>query len=336
MLVLTVVMLCAGDVLAQFDHAPLPAKRRDAIEFIKDRIHHADSVGDGSSSMNWRFELMGFVPENEREELFQEMWQFADSVPGFLDQMLQARTAAKDYYRSIGKWKLASDEAEEVVDLTRRLLMRNADLALRQEREMSLDVIAHRDSVQLVLGERITEAEHKAHRMEATAERWLFIAVGMGAVLVMALVLVFMRAGRQNKRTREEINALREEIAALKVPSGNRFRDPAPSVVAPSAPITAPAPAEPIPPPVIDEKALAFFARMAPERLSALRDARAQGDQSKIMRVVHTLKPHLMTLDRDGLGALCERIKGMEPVQDPADLNIALDDLVSGIEALLK
>ena len=54
------------------------------------------------------------------------------------------------------------------------------------------------------------------------------------------------------------------------------------------------------------------------------------------MRVVHTLKPHLMTLDPNGLGALCERIKGMEAVQDPAPLNTALDELVSGIEALLK
>lgn len=174
--------------------------------------------------------------------------------------------------------------------------------------------------------------------MDAMSERWMFLALGPGADLVLLLIIVLVRGGRHNKRIRSEMDALRAEITAMKAPPRNRIRE---QVI---APVTEPPPAVDVavvPEPIVadtsamDATLLALFRKRAPERLATLRDARVRGDHEKVARVVHTLKPQLVALDENGLGALCLRITASDPARDPKELNSELDLLDRSIERLL-
>ena len=319
------------------------AARRDSLAALRltidqaeQRIHVADSAGDARTATRERITLAPLCKQQQAIRLLREAVLIADTANLVEDEEMRARQGLIELYRSMGNWKMAFAEAERVLVLQDASSERKAQQLIDLERTESKRALGQRDSTEEVLSQEHASTTEALNQAERRANHWQLIAIAIGGIMLVVLVLLLWRSATHQRRTRAEIDTLREEITALKAPSGNRYRDPMPAVVAPPAPIAVPIPAEPIPPPVIDEKALAFFARMAPERLSALRDARTQADQSKVMRVVHTLKPHLMALDPNGLGVLCERIKSMEPMQDPADLNTALDELVSGIEALLK
>lgn len=311
---------------------PLPAKRKDAIAFIQKQIQRADSAGDERSSVDWRRELMAYCTRVEQEALDAEIWQFVDSVPNLLDEMLAMHLSNASMYRTTGKWKLACEESERAIDLTRRIVERNCDMALQAVRATLQRAISERDSLNRNWELALQDARHRESGMEATAERWFFSALGIGAAWALTVLLFLVSLRRQRNRTHEELEALRTEIAAMKEAPRNRFRDPAPTAAVEPPPVEPPAPAPPIEAPVaVDAAALAIFRRMAPERLEALNDARSRGDHEKVLRVVHTLKPHLEALDPDGLGALCLRIKAMNVVER----DVELDRLLRGIQVLL-
>jgi HPt (histidine-containing phosphotransfer) domain-containing protein len=76
---------------------------------------------------------------------------------------------------------------------------------------------------------------------------------------------------------------------------------------------------------------LGLFQKRAPERLATLREARSAGDVDKVLRVLHTLKPQLVALDPDGVGALCAGLaaSGTMPAQSDLDrLESAIEQLV--------
>ena len=50
----------------------------------------------------------------------------------------------------------------------------------------------------------------------------------------------------------------------------------------------------------------ALFRRMVPDRLKALKEARARGDREKMLRVVHSLRPQLVHHDGVRFGPLCD------------------------------
>ncbi|MBK9175051.1 MAG: Hpt domain-containing protein [Flavobacteriales bacterium] len=93
---------------------------------------------------------------------------------------------------------------------------------------------------------------------------------------------------------------------------------------------------EPVAPstPAPDAMVLALFRRHVPERIAALRTAREAGDNDKMMRVLHTLRPQLEAVDSDGLGALCASLRASEAVGS-ADWLSSLERLITGIEAVL-
>ncbi len=319
------------------------AARRDSLAALRvsiaeaeQRIHLADSAGDARTAARERIMLAPLCKRQQAIALLTEAAHIADTAKLFEGEEMHARQDLVELYRFMGNWKMAFAEAERLIVLQDASCEMKAKELVDLERGECRRALAQRDSTEEVLAQEHASTSAALTKAKRRGDHWFMMALGFTGIMILALVFVLWRNTKHQQRTLAEINMLREEITVLKVPSGNRYREAAPAIVDPPTALHPAVAPIPVPSTVIDEKALAFFGRMAPERLSALHNARSLGDQEKIMRVVHTLKPHLMALDPDGLGALCERIKGMDAMLDPAELNAALDELVSGVEALLK
>jgi len=68
---------------------------------------------------------------------------------------------------------------------------------------------------------------------------------------------------------------------------------------------------------------------------SEVRDARARGDNDKVVRVVHTMKPQLVAIDAPYFQDLCGRITGAVPGADPVRWAEDLDRFEQGMARVL-
>lgn len=315
--------------------AQSPATRRDSLKQViaghRSQMLLADSIGDPKGSIRARLELAPLVSPGERLHLLEDAAAGAQSA-SLLEEEVTVRKLLAAALESAGKYSRAYDEAMHITALDEVRLSEQhlRSKAFADSLQASATVARERldQGWQIVL----QDAQSRASGFKAIAERWVLIALGLGAAWALTVVIFLVSQRRQRNRTRTELAALRAEIAAIKEAPKNRFREPVPTVVVEPPPVEVLAPAAPIGAPVVDAAALAIFRRMAPERLDALNDARARGDHDKVLRVVHTLKPHLEALDPNGLGALCLRIKAM----DVPERDVELDRLVHGIQELLR
>ncbi|HEX2616157.1 MAG TPA: ATP-binding protein, partial [Flavobacteriales bacterium] len=83
------------------------------------------------------------------------------------------------------------------------------------------------------------------------------------------------------------------------------------------------------------ESLASLFQRMVPERLNALRAARARNDLAEMLRVVHGLRPQLVHRDAALFDPLCTRILAFDPNDPPANCNEAFDALEHALERAL-
>lgn len=315
--------------------AQSPAASRDslkrAIAGHRLQMHLADSVGDTEGSIAVRLELAPLVGSAERLRLLDDAASGAHSA-ALLDDEVRVRKLLAEALAQAGKHARAFEEAMHVIALD-EVRLAEQDLRHRGAADSAWALAAiERDRSEEGWKLVLQDAQTKAVGMGEVAERWFLIALGLGAVWALTVVIFLVTLRRQRRRTHQEITLLRAEVAAIKEAPKNRFREPVPTVVAEPPPVEAPQQPTPFEAPALDAAALAIFRRMAPERLDALNDARNRGDHDKVLRVVHTLKPHLEALDPNGLGALCLRIKAI----DISERDVELDRLVRGVQELLR
>jgi hypothetical protein len=125
-----------------------------------------------------------------------------------------------------------------------------------------------------------------------------------------------------------EVEQLRSRMAAMVQPS------------APPTPVVQTVVTDPVPMPVApevgeDSLLLGMLRKQAPERLRALREARLRMDHAKAQRVVHTLKPLLVAVDRELYADLCQRIITPTALEDERRWNADLDRLEFAVSSLL-
>ena len=84
-----------------------------------------------------------------------------------------------------------------------------------------------------------------------------------------------------------------------------------------------------------DDMLLALVRRRGEERLLTLRDARIRGDHDKVMRVVHSLKPQLVSLDAPYFSDLCGRLVTTDPNAYPQQWSADLDRFEAGMARVL-
>ena len=80
---------------------------------------------------------------------------------------------------------------------------------------------------------------------------------------------------------------------------------------------------------------LALVRKRSLERMNTLRDARARGDMDKVVRVVHSLKPQLVSIDADRFAGVCARLVATAASENSAQWNQDLDAFEAGLEQTL-
>ncbi len=308
---------------------------RAVISVLNERIARADTTGDLQARLSLRAEVAALLKPKEGVKVLERAVAIADSAQAKERFRLRITLAAAQ--AEAGDHRRAYEGLGEAM-----AALLDDDSARAARADQRLDSLgqrarAERDSVSMAWQQAMNEATKAGTRMRERSVRWMWIAIGAMAAAVIAIVLLFSRLRSAQKRNEAAVKALKAELALLSKPAGNRYRDP---VKEPTAPPTsasvvqgsASPPAAIEVPPVLDPMVLGLFQKRAPERLTTLREARSAGDVDKVLRVLHTLKPQLVALDPDGVGALCAGLaaSGTMPAQADLDrLERAIEQLVT-------
>jgi hypothetical protein len=297
-----------------------------AIIQHKADIVAADSTKDVTTAIRLRMALAELSKPKEAQMLYEEAVHLSDSTGRTEDELL-ARNGLARTLATRGQLKQAYEEALRIADKGAAWMAQQAEVSGSRADEITRAAGAQRDSLLTVMEEIRRNAQARTVDAEENAEFWMFFAVGILVLALVAMVLMVVMNGRTLRHQRAEVAALREELRALTDRSQNRVREhvpppsAAPSSVAPAvAPVVAPIP----PPVVIDPLVVAMFRKQAPERLTTMRDARVRGDHEKVQRVVHTLKPQLVHFD-PALAQLCARLTTPQAHSDVQRWNNDLD-----------
>ncbi len=317
---------------------------QDPVEALQERIIAADSLQDALASATTRLELAGLQKPDVALRTLQEAANLLDSAKVAselslrLHRDLAGRYAAKrDMVRSGHEWAQAMLVSDQ--------LLAEAATTLEQERFLNAVSQARVDSLSTALGvERATNRNAMEAMIAEHARRSnlaLMAIAGGFAALLLSVLFFFLHA----RRARKDLNELRQEVTWLRMVTKKGAE---PTVVASSIAPVAPRQSElpqvlsPItaPPPIAtrtEEEAmlLALVRRRGEERLQTLRDARSRGDHDKVVRVVHSLKPQLVSLDATYFTDLCGRLVSTDPRTDPQQWTADLDRFEAGMTRVM-
>ncbi|HEY0978853.1 MAG TPA: hypothetical protein VGE21_15375 [Flavobacteriales bacterium] len=281
-------------------------------------------------------------------KLLERSLTIADS----LDDVARERDvlfALSALYRKSGK----ASEALNALNAAHYLKDSLAALDLERASASTLERIAEeeRKARELAAQQRaVLDAEREAFRQEGDRLRlFLLIAAGGIVVLLALLVWALVRIARLQRKARiprtpavvtpeasvPKRNTLRSEPDAGTLPPGfAKAQGDQEGTAAAPAPAVAPVPA----PAALDPEAqmlLALFRKRMPERLQALREARAQGDRDKVVRVIASMRPQLAQHDEERFSERCARLiaaggEVLSPIHGPD-----IDRLIADVEAAL-
>lgn len=339
---LLVALLISGAIWAcgQEGGTDSTAAAQDPVELLNARITAADSAQDAVAGATARLELAALVKPSQALRMAQEAAALMDSADVAPELALRAHqelaylyAAGKTLGKSIGQW-------EHVVRLTNELRA-DGESALEKAQFMNAVANGRIDSLTTALGTERAAADNALETMSAAHDRrsnMALMAIGGGLLALLLTVLFF---SLHIRRTRAELKELRQEVTWLRMVSKKGIE---PTVVASSfapvappkielPPVLTPAPA----PYNAEEEAmlLALVRRRGEERLQTLRDARSRGDIDKVVRVVHSMKPQLVSLDAPYFTELCGRLVTSDPRTNPAQWSADLDRFEVGMARVI-
>ena len=334
-------VLCLSLLVALFVRAQEPvAAPVDSTLLLEQALLKADSAHDALSAVEHRLALAGHSTPGKALQLFQEAAMLADSAS--LDPVLALRayegqvrvlTGMGEMTKANRAWAEVMRCKEAVVQQELARQGEAAHAAAQARVELLRDSLAG-----LLIAERGAAAENE-QALAAERDRWMYVAIGSAVLAVAALVLLAALQFGARKRMRLELAELRQEVNWLRVVHRKHLeaKNAPPPAPAPPPP---PAPAAAAPAPVItaaeneDAVLLELVKRRSVERLITLREARTNGDREKVVRVVRSLKPQLVSLDAAYFNGLCGRLVAEEA--DPTTWAQDLDRFERGVERLIE
>lgn len=341
-----VVLLGLGLSAHAQDEAPVPAK--DTVALLEQRVAEADSAGDSVAGATLRMELAALVKPFLGLKLLQEAAIGLDSAATSPELAMRVHRELAERYTSSSALEKAGREWAEVARLS-DVLRSEAASAVEQAHFMNAVAQGRIDSLTTAMS--VAKADHRNAIENLTAEQarreeYALYAIIGGLVLLLLSVLFF---SLHIRRQRAELKEVRQELTWLRMVAKKGTE---PTVVATSVappippkvelpqvvqpPPVAPAPAVAAERTEEDAMLLALVRRRGVERLQTLREARATGDNDKVVRVVHTMKPQLVSLDAPYFTELCGRLVSTDPRVDPARWAEDLDRFEAGMTRVLE
>lgn len=349
-------VLAIADAAAQHSRAAERRARADSlaavVQRLEERIAMADSLRDPVAASTARLELAAQLPPKPALRLVEAATATLDTIHD-PEAALKAHRELALRYAELKMHDKAHAEWATIVSLTER--MRDDALATVRTQQAENTALAGKvDELTGSLNKAVAAIakSNEEHARQQEFARWMILG---GSALLLLSVVFFtwfgIRQRRELRTLRKEVDRVRAELVkaatsatADAAPLHTRTRD---AVVIPGVEadgvktMTAPqAPAEQVAEraaPATEEDAvlLAMVRRRGHERLITLREARARGDHDKVMRVVHTMKPQLVSIDAAYFQELCGRLVGTDPGTDPARWMADLDRFEEGMVRVL-
>ncbi|MFZ1618884.1 MAG: Hpt domain-containing protein [Flavobacteriales bacterium] len=312
-----------------------------AADSLKSRIAEqraaialADSTGDMSAAFAGRMRLASLAGKAEAVQLLRQAAAVANDM-GRPDLEAIVRRDLASRYAGAGDRTSAYAELLQSDSLERLSASRQRD-SLNDQHAIAMAGLAERDSSVKAGMERERRIAVALVEVQHNADRWMWVSLITVGVCVLLLIGLLYRMGSTSRRLHASIEVLRGEIEGLKKPV-NRLKEPAaredvvcaiPKTGLYEEPAIALDEA-------MDPVVVAMFRKSAPERLATLRQAREQGDHAKVVRVVHSLKPQLISFDEDRFAPLCARLMAPGAEQDKQQWSADLNSLETAVSALL-
>lgn len=314
---------------------------RVMVSAMKLAMARVDSSGPSGKAVEARMELAAMLKDKEAVPLLDAAAALSDSLnDAGLEGM--ARVALSKRLSAMGNHKRANAELLRALELGEEADDANNERQAREAAEWTASHVHERDSLIASHDHALSSAsdEIATARQETIEREWMLLGLAVvAAVCIVVLLLVLRRSHRRALRSvNDEVEGFRtrlSEMANAMESLAGKLKEHAPVPVAPAS----------APPPIAKPEAAALrlpddpmvsalFRRQAPERLLAFQDARARGDLDKAVRVVHTLKPVLASIDANRFTGLCARLVA-PGAAGTAAWNADADALSGLIEALL-
>ncbi len=321
----------------------------DTITALEKRIVVADSTEDAVTGASLRLELAGLVKSKQGLKLLQEAAGLLDTTTLALELAMRVHRDLADRYTALHSNEKANREWAEVVRLSDVL---RDEAAASVEQALFVNAVSQERMDSLTTAITLAKANHTnaLERLSAdhTRRQDLALYAMAGGLLMLVLSVVFFavhirKQGAVLKELRQEVTWLRmvtkkgtePTVVASSITPVAPLNVELPEVVRPIEQPAA-APAIPFRDPEEDALLLALVRRRGVERLQTLREARAVGDNDKVVRVVHTMKPQLVSLDATYFQELCGRLVSTDPRTDPARWAEDLDRFETGMARMLE
>ena len=270
-------------------------------------------------------------------KLHQEAIALTDTAHLSSEVALRAHQGLADLFTRMGEMTKANREWAQVVRLTQEVLKHQAMGEVEKVEAGRVLAVTRGDSLLHAGAKERAAAQGVQDQIIADYQQrtnLAIVAIVGGFVALLASVLLFTQ---HNKRLRAELKELQQEVTWLRLVSKKAIEtQPVPTPVAVSTPIpTPPAVTPPLLPSDEDAVLLALVRKRSLERMNTLREARARGDMDKVVRVVHSLKPQLVSLDADRFAGVCSRLVAVAASENSAQWNQDLDTFEAGLEQTL-
>ena len=310
---------------------------QDRQILLNSRIATADSSYNALASVEARLDLALLVRPNQAVKLHQEAIALTDTAHLSSEVALRAHQGLVDLFTRMGEMTKANREWAQVVRLTQEVLKHQAMGEVEKVEAGRALAVIRGDSLLHAGAKERAAAQGVQDQIIADYQQrtnLAIVAIVGGFVALLASVLLFTQ---HNKRLRAELKELQQEVTWLRLVSKKAIEtQPVPTPVAVSTPIpTPPAVTPPLLPSDEDAVLLALVRKRSLERMNTLREARARGDMDKVVRVVHSLKPQLVSLDADRFAGVCSRLVAVAASENSAQWNQDLDTFEAGLEQTL-
>lgn len=299
-------------------------------------IMQADSAGHAVPAVEGRLMLAPLTGPAEARLLLHQAAALADSLDrpdlgATALRQLGERMARTGNYRAAYMELLRADSLErsnalrEWTRLEHAAMARQGLLALEQ------------DSVAKAGREEQRRMAQAIQNIQQRTDAWMYSALVAMALGVLLVVGLLYRVGKLQQKRRTDLEELRRELARLKRADTVRAM-PADSGAAVGTEGEAGLPERSAE--AVDDAmkpvASGMFVKDAPERLTTLREARLRGDNEKVLRVLATLKPQLLSVDAARYTPLIARLREPGAPANGARWNADLDLLEEAVHELWK
>lgn len=303
---------------------------------LRAAVRQADSTANGTAALEGRLLLAPLAGSREAGTLLVEAAHLADS----LDRPDLGATAHRLWAAQLARSGRAAAAYAELLraDSLERFHALRELTRLEYEDLAAQGLLAQeRDSLAAAAQDEQPRMAKAIYDLQQRADMWMYTAIAAMALGLLLVIGLLYRAGQLGQKYRAAVEELKQERATTKKPgTGNVRTAPVAEV-----PATAEAPAAP----VRDELATAndqamkpvaagMFLKDAPERLITLQDARKRGDHEKVLRVLATLRPQLLSHDAERFAPLIARLREVSAPGNTPQWNADLDLLESAIREL--